>query len=67
MTILLGVLFGAGAVLFLAEVVLSAWAGRPLHRWKDTLAAFAFQAMTGVVSFAGKACPRLRNSAGVRP
>ncbi len=52
---LVGGLIGLGALLFLLEVGISAARGAPLHRWKDTLAALAMQASTGIVSHFGKA------------
>lgn len=44
----------AGAV-FLAEIVVSAAVGRPLHRWADSLSALGLSALTGLVSHFGKA------------
>jgi sterol desaturase/sphingolipid hydroxylase (fatty acid hydroxylase superfamily) len=48
-------LLAVGAVAFLGEVGISAWLGKPMHRWKDTLAAFSLNAITGATSAVGKA------------
>ena len=47
-------LIGLATAMFVGEVCISAGIGRPLHNWKDTLAALAMQAGTGFVSHFGK-------------
>lgn len=42
------------AVMFATEIAVTAAAGRPLHRWRESLASISLSAFTGFVSAGGK-------------